>query len=147
MATAMRGNLTDKSIPELGNEAKKMGQNLQEQAKETTEQAAGFATAATQKVKDAASFVGEKAEKATEAVGCGIESAGSSLREHLPETGALHRAGEAIADTLESSGRYLEHHGLSGIGNDLTQMIRKNPIPALLIGIGLGFCLARFARR
>ena len=35
---------------------------------------------------------------------------------------------------------------LSGIGEDLTGMIRRNPVPALLIGIGLGFLIARATR-
>jgi hypothetical protein len=48
-----------------------------------------------------------------------------------------------VAGALESSGRYLEEQGLSGIGEDLTNLIRRNPLPAILLGIGLGFLLAR----
>ena len=58
----------------------------------------------------------------------------------------LGSAASAVADTLESSGRYLEESGLSGIGEDLTSMIRRNPVPALLVGIGLGFLIARATR-
>ena len=38
---------------------------------------------------------------------------------------------------------HLEDHQLSGIANDLTDMIRRNPVPALLVGIGIGYLLAR----
>ena len=36
--------------------------------------------------------------------------------------------------------------GFSGLAEDMTTMIRRNPIPALLIGFGLGFLLARTFR-
>jgi hypothetical protein len=49
-----------------------------------------------------------------------------------------------VAGTLESGGRYLEEQGLGGIAEDVTGLIRRNPIPAVLIGVGLGFMLARF---
>jgi hypothetical protein len=51
-----------------------------------------------------------------------------------------------VAETLESGGRYLKEEGLEGMAEDLTDLIRKNPIPAVLMGIGLGFLLARLTR-
>ena len=45
--------------------------------------------------------------------------------------------------TLENTGKYLEEEGLSGIASDVTALIKRNPIPALFIGIGVGFLLAR----
>jgi len=99
------------------------------------------------KAKDAAAFVGEKAEQATEAVGAGMESAGQAIREHEPACGMMHNAGEAIADKLEGGGRYLETQGLKGIGDDVTNLIRRNPIPALLIGVGVGVLIAQLVRR
>jgi hypothetical protein len=51
-----------------------------------------------------------------------------------------------VADTLETGGRYLQEHGLSGIGDDFSNLIRRNPIPAVLVGIGVGFLLARSLR-
>jgi hypothetical protein len=52
-----------------------------------------------------------------------------------------------VASALDSSGRYLEEQGLSGMAEDVTNLIRRNPIPAMLIGVGLGFLLARLTRR
>lgn len=97
--------------------------------------------------KHAAEYVGEKAESATCAVGAGMESLGSKIRQHEPAEGMLHNAGETIASKLEGGGRYLEQQGLKGIGEDVTNMIRRNPIPALLIGVGIGVLLARMVRR
>jgi hypothetical protein len=100
-----------------------------------------------EKATGAAAFVGEKAEQATQAVGAGMESLGGVIREHEPADGVLHNAGEAIAQKLVAAGRYLEDHGLKGVADDVTNLIRRNPIPALLIGIGVGVLLARIVRR
>jgi len=123
-----------------------------------TQQASGAATAALDSARDmasqagkkaseAASYVSDKAEDATSAVGSGMKSLAGTIRQNAPREGMLGNAGSAVASTLESGGRYLEEHGLSGIGDDLTDVIRRNPIPALLIGIGVGFLIARATRR
>jgi len=54
----------------------------------------------------------------------------------------LGTAGEKVAEGLEAGGRYLEEKGLSGIGDDLAGLIKRNPIPAVLIGIGIGYLIA-----
>jgi hypothetical protein len=113
----------------------------------TRHEATLFASNVATKAKEAATYIGSKAEAATQSVGAGMESLGGAIREHEPEQGALHNAGEAVADKLEGGGRYLEQQGLKGIGDDVTNLIRRNPIPALLIGVGVGILLARIARR
>jgi ElaB/YqjD/DUF883 family membrane-anchored ribosome-binding protein len=141
----------------FGDTAKDMGQNaanklkgaaqkVGDEAQKAGEQAESFAATATEKAKEAASYIGDKAMHATETVGGGIKSLGSSIRENTPREGMLHDTGEAVAGAIESSGRYLEEHGLKGIGDDLTTMVRRNPLAAVLIGVGLGFCLARMTR-
>lgn len=114
---------------------------------QTEHESSSMAGAVADKAKQAANFVGEKATRATEAVGAGMGSLGCAIREHEPAEGMLHNAGETIADTLQGGGRYLEQHGLKGIGEDMTNLIRRNPIPALLIGVGLGVLIARMVRR
>jgi hypothetical protein len=119
--------------------------NIEDQPRATCD-SSSFVSKAAEKAKDAASFVGEKAEQATEAVGAGMESLGGAIREHEPNQGTVHNAGEAMASKLEGAGRYLEEHGLKGIGEDVTNLIRRNPVPALLLGIGVGFLLSRMVR-
>jgi len=92
---------------------------------------------------NAASFVGTKAGDATHSAGSALRSAGESIRSRLPENETIKGAGNSVADSLDSAGRYLEEEGLGGIAEDMTGMIRKNPIPALLIGVGIGFLLGR----
>jgi hypothetical protein len=123
----------------------------------TTEQAKGAAAAAldsardmastaTKKAGEAASYVGQRAEDATSAVGGGMKNLAGTIRENAPREGVLGSASSAVASTLESSGRYLQEHGLSGVGEDLTNMVRRNPVPALLMAVGIGFLIARATR-
>jgi len=97
--------------------------------------------------KEAAAYVGDKAERASEAVACGIEAVGRSLREHSPDHGILCNAGHTVGAKLEAGGHYLHEHGISGVADDITNIVRRNPIPTLLVGLGIGFLLARMARR
>jgi len=76
-----------------------------------------------------------------------MESLGGAIHEHEPKEGVLHNVGEAVAAKLEGSGRYLETHGLTGVADDLANEIRRNPIPALLVGVGVGFLIARMLKR
>jgi len=58
----------------------------------------------------------------------------------------LGSAANRVADTLESGGKYLEQEGLSGMAGDLTDLVKKNPIPALLIAVAVGVLIARATR-
>jgi len=146
---------THKSTPETmghkaGEEVKKTGEKIGEQAKsigeKVGEQVKNVATTAAHKTEDAAAFIGQKADQASEAVGSGMKSLGGTIRDHTPKEGVLATAGTAVADTLEGGGRYLEEHKLGEIGDDVTNMIRRNPIPSVLIAAGVGFILARAMR-
>lgn len=84
-----------------------------------------------------------RADDATHAVGSGIQSLAGTIRDRGPHSGMLANATEGLASGLESTGRYLQEGGLSGMGSDLTNLIRRNPVPALLVGFGLGILLSR----
>jgi len=135
----------------IGDKAKESAQNAADRAKEATHSMADrtkeAAQTMTDKARDAACNIGDKAESATHSVGKGMESLAGTLREKLPQQGMLGSAGSSVARGLESGGRYLEEEGLRGIGQDLTSLIRNNPIPALLAGIALGFLFARVTTR
>lgn len=51
-----------------------------------------------------------------------------------------------IADTLERSGDYLKEEGFTGIADDITKMIRSNPLPAVCLAAGIGFLAAQMCR-
>jgi len=125
---------------DIKNKAEELGTTALDKAKEA-------ASTVADKARDAASAAGQKAEDATAAVGHGMRSLAGTIREHTPREGVLGTASSTVAKTLESGGRYLEQEGLSGVMDDLTNMVRRNPLPALLIGVGIGFLLARATTR
>jgi len=94
----------------------------------------------------AASAVSRKADDAASAVGNRMESLGETVRHRGPQEGMLGRATEGVASALESSGRYLEG-GFGQMCDDVTNIIRRNPIPALMLALGFGFLLASATKR
>jgi hypothetical protein len=57
--------------------------------------------------------------------------------------GAAQRAGEALA----SSADYVRAHDARDIMDDLMEIIRSNPAPALLAAVALGFIMGRAVYR
>jgi hypothetical protein len=123
------------------------GSSMAESAKETAGRAGeavkDAASGMGQKASDAGSYIAHKAEDATSAVGGSMKSLADTIRDKGPHEGMLGNCSSAVARTLESSGRELQEHGLSGIADDITATVRRHPIPAVLIGVGLGVLLAR----
>jgi len=130
------------------------GQNTKEKVKDAAtsvaNQAGDMASKVASQASDMASKVvnkvGETAESATSSVGSSLQSAAGSLRENLPNKGMLGTATETVASTLESSGKYLEDKGLSGMSDDIAGVIKRYPIPAVLLALGLGYLIARSTR-
>lgn len=142
--------------------------NFQDAAGTTMDKAKDTASNFADKAKDAAGTVADKAkdalsnagdrardagksavhmaDNATAKVGHSIENAADRLRDKAPHEGMMGSAASTVADTLERSGRYLQDEGISGMAEDLTGLIKRNPIPALLIGLGVGYLIGRALR-
>jgi hypothetical protein len=131
-------------IPELGGTLGDKAKNLTDAAVEKVEDAAGTVA---KTARDAASSVSHQADRATQAIGSGMESMGHTLREKMPNKGVLGAATSSVAGGLETGGKYLENEGVQGIADDLTNLIRRNPFPALLIGVALGYAVGRLTSR
>ncbi len=116
-------------------------------ASQASEQVQQAAATAMSKAQEMASAAGKRVEEATAALGERVKSAGGTLRERGPREGMLGTATGAVADSLEHTGRYIQEEGIRGMAQDLTDLIRRNPIPALLVGVGIGFLLAKMLRR
>lgn len=101
------------------------------------------ATALGHGAEDMACNLTNKADEAAAAAGRKIESVAEQLRSHAPEKGIVGTASHKLADSLEYSGMYLKDEGLSGMTEDVTKLVRSNPITSLMVGVGLGFLLAR----
>lgn len=114
------------------------------QAGEKVQQAT---SAAMSKAQELAGTASKRVDEATAALGERVRSAGGTLRERGPREGMLGSATGAVADSLESTGRYIQEEGVVGMAEDITELIRRNPIPAMLVGVGIGFMLAKMFRR
>jgi len=122
------------------------GKNAREAAGNVADQASNLLSAGAEKAKDLASTAGQMADKATATVGSSIESLGGTLRENAPHSGMMGTAASTVASTLEGTGRYLREEGLSGMFDDVTDLVKRNPTTAVLIAIGFGFLMARLTR-
>ena len=91
----------------------------QQKVGEAIDKAKETASSVADSVSNAACYVGQRAEDATSKVGA----------------------------TLESTGQYLKEDGLHHMASDMSNMIRRNPIPAMVLGIGLGYLLAQACTR
>ena len=99
------------------------------------------------KAQDIASAAGEKMGQLTAGAGKGLESIADGIRKYSPDEDRGGAAFNKLADTLQTSGKYLEEHDMSDITADLTKLIRNNPLPALLVAMGIGFIVARATAR
>lgn len=141
-------NTSTKDKAKEGMEHMQQGaQNLTDAAKSGAQNLADGARSAAQNVGDKARQAGEfardKADQGAATVGKGMESLAGTIRDRGPQEGLLGRATSGVAGTLDQTGRYLEEQGVSGMVDDLTGLIRNHPLPAILVGVGIGFMLAR----
>lgn len=123
-----------------------VGEKIKEGAAGAMDKVKDMASQAGHTVGNVASNVGHKADDAVGSVGHGMHTLGEKVQEKGPDSGILGKASHAVGDALEKGGKYLEEKKISGMAGDLTDLIKRNPIPALLVGIGLGFLLARTLR-
>jgi hypothetical protein len=114
--------------------------NLGQQARDVASQAGSTA-------REYASKAGDKTEDALHSVGHGMSSLAGSIRHNAPEGGMLGSAAGTVAEQLDAGGRYLREHDLGDIGEDLSNVIRRHPIPSLLAVFGIGFLLGGALRR
>jgi hypothetical protein len=74
---------------------------------------------------------------AATAVSGGLESA----------QGAISTAATAVSGGLESASSYLQEKKFEEMATDLTALIRNYPVQSLVVGVGLGYLLARLTAR
>jgi hypothetical protein len=136
---------------DLKQQAREAGQHLAERASEAAsnlrERAGDVASNVKDKAADLASATRDRAEGAMETVGERMTGWANRLRENAPQEGVLGSAATAVADRLESGGQYLRNKDFGDIAADVTDLVRRHPIPALLIGVGFGFLIARATSR
>jgi len=90
---------------------------------------------------------GTSAAQPMSAVGERIGSLAGVIREKAPHEGAVGTAATTVAEKLDVAGSYLQERDVNHMLSDLSGMIRRYPVPSLLIGLGIGYLLARGTRR
>jgi hypothetical protein len=101
-------------------------QEVDRRLQEYGERAAGVAATVTSAAQDVASSV--------------VETAGTVATKAQEMAGT---AATAVTDTVAGAGTYLREKGVQTLPDDLAGLIRRHPVSALLIGLGIGWLLSR----
>jgi hypothetical protein len=114
------------------------------------EKVTGMIDQTREKVLEIDRQAGEAASAAEQPVGSAVTSVGSrmsalagTIREKMPHEGMLGTTSEKVATGLERGGLYLQEEALKGMVEDIASLVRRNPLPALLLGFGIGFVIGR----
>jgi len=99
------------------------------------------------KAQDLGAQAVDRADAATTTVGGKMTDVAQTIRDNAPTSGPIATAADTAADTLERAGSYLKEQDLSDIRSDLEGIIRRHPVESLLVGLGVGYLLARSMRR
>jgi ABC-type transporter Mla subunit MlaD len=122
-------------------------------ARNAVESARDAATGVADRAKDVAGTVansardmaGTVADRAKDAAGTARDWAAGAV-DAVKQSDVVNKAEEYATDAWESGSRYFQEHNFKDMADDVAGVIRRNPIPALLVGVGLGFILARSLR-
>jgi len=127
-----------KSTETYASEAKEKGKEVMDKAKDVAssvaERASDMASNVAEGARKVGENIGERAQDAVQAVRSGIQQAGETIREYVPSRAQMEDAWDSTKQ------------GLGNLGEDFTGMVRRNPVPALLVAAAIGFLLARATR-
>jgi hypothetical protein len=124
--------------------------NLKDNAQNAVEDVRAKAAQAVDVAEEKVAKVGEKVndnlDSAMTSVGGQMNTLAQTVREKAPE-GKVGDVAYTAADALERGGRYLQDADTSMVRSDLENIIRRYPMESLLVGLGVGYLLARSMRR
>jgi uncharacterized protein YjbJ (UPF0337 family) len=156
------GNLTDDDFERIGGQRDKLIGLLQERYGYSREQAEQEVEQRLQEYSDktgrvvarmsakAREFGATAAKKANEAapvIGEKVKSLASAIREKAPREGKIGTTATKVAGGLESASYYLQEKKFEHLGEDVKGLVRRYPLQSLLVGLGLGFLLARRSKK
>jgi hypothetical protein len=98
------------------------------------------------KVEALGTQVGDKADDVIHATGEHLSEMADTVRAKSPTGGPVGDLAASGADALDRSGSYLQQADLGDIRNDLETVIRRHPVESLVVGLGLGYLVARAIR-
>jgi uncharacterized protein YjbJ (UPF0337 family) len=87
------------------------------------------------------SQIGETVHTAAHDVAARLTQTAGAVGATVQKTAAT--AARAVADTAKGTGGYLQATGMNQITGDMAGLIRRYPVPAMLIGLGIGLLVGR----
>jgi uncharacterized protein YjbJ (UPF0337 family) len=136
------GKLTDEDVDKIGGQKDQLIGTIQEKYGYTREKAQQEVERRLQAYSEK---TGSTPQSPAQDVVRTVAETASGLTAKAQELGAS--AATAVADRVESAGAYLQEQGVANMTADLTALIRRYPLPSLLLGVGLGYLLARRQER
>ncbi|MGH7966396.1 MAG: hypothetical protein ACRERD_31985 [Candidatus Binatia bacterium] len=127
----------------IKDKASTTAEGIKSKAQEYGSKAQEYGSAAMSKAQEYGSTAMNKAKDATTTVAGQMGSLAGMIRENAPREGSVGSAATAVADSLESAGSYLQDKGFENMVTDLTGLVRRYPMQSLLVGVGIGYLLAR----
>jgi hypothetical protein len=140
------GRQAQETTASVAEKAKETASGVGERVREAASSAAGSVQDMARKAGDVASNVGQRAGETVSNVGGQMRNLAGTIRQSAPSEGMIGSAASTVADSLDASGRYLEEETLSNLGREATGLIRRYPLQAVLVGIGIGFLMAKATR-
>jgi uncharacterized protein YjbJ (UPF0337 family) len=121
-------------------------QEVARRFKEFADQKGGAIADMVAKTAELGVTVATTANVAATVVGEKIGSLASVIRDKAPHEGAVATAATAVVEGLESASSYLRENKFDHLARDITALVRTYPVQSLLIGVGLGYVMARRTR-
>ena len=121
-------------------------QEVERRLKEFSDQSSGVVASMTAKAQEFGATAATKANEAATVVGDKIGSMANVIRENAPHDGAVASVATAVVDGLDSASSYLKEKKFGYLAKDVAVLVRTYPVQFLLIGVGLGYLLARRSR-
>lgn len=121
-------------------------QEVERHLADCADKTAGVVASVTAKAQEFGATAATKANEAATVVGDKIGSMANVIRENAPHEGAVANVATAVVGGLESASSYLKEKKFDHVAKDVTALVRTYPVQSLLIGIGLGYLLARRPR-
>ena len=136
---------------EVGEKASDLAQSAVDKVKQTADDLRSkdpseLVDDARVKVAEVGDAAASKVDSAMTATGEQMSTLAQTVRENAPE-GKVGEVASKAADALDRGGEYLQVADLQMVRGDLERVIREHPIESLLVGVGLGYLVARATRR
>jgi uncharacterized protein YjbJ (UPF0337 family) len=156
------GNLTDDDVERIGGQKDKLVGLLQERYGYTREQAeqeierrlqeygdktARVVARMSVKAREFGATAAKRANQAAPVIGEKMKSLANVIRGKAPHQGKMGTTATKVAGGLESASYYLQERKFDHLGEDFRGLVRRYPLQSILVGLGLGFLLAKRSKK